>query len=360
MDYSCLENIIGITQSDCDCVVSGLTNATLTGEWYKQSASGLYMDEQEGMISISAMKDSAECNEMATFYYNARANAIKQLGDDLLAGLQAKYKRKNPNFSGKAGTTTYSGNLSVNNTYAGDVFRTPPMKSGYMKFYKVWAMMNATVTFNIEVYQKDWNGDTDEYELVQTIFDVQSQANTAMENVLTEAFTLYMSEFGRNFYFLYQPAGLQPKSNTIQCGGCGGNSLFKPYAALSGITGNDLSLVDSWPRSNYANGLAFQIEAGCDTKNIVCEMYNSSDAFQKVMSYAIRFRADAAVLEKVYKSGNVNRYTMMSGEAIQGTRNTFNKQYNDRLAWLIQNADPNLIGCFVCNNNKIRKSGILV
>src|SRR5689334_1077658 len=106
--YDCLTNLIGITQSDCSCVVSGLSLENLTEQWYKDSTSGLFLDELEGIVPLKSAAESTECDgDMATFYYNSRNSAIQQLGDDILAGLENKYKRRNRNYTGKMGATSF-------------------------------------------------------------------------------------------------------------------------------------------------------------------------------------------------------------------------------------------------------------
>lgn len=356
--YDCLNNIIGITQSTCPCVIDGMTNDDLTEEWYKESTSGLYIDKLEGIIQIQSVRDNTDClNEMAQWYYDARASAIKVLGDELIAGLTSKYRQRNKTYTGKIASTSFTGNLSISDTYTGIKLSTAGIVGGYLTISTITTMMNATATFDIYIYKVD--KDADEYELVETIPDILSIANSKKENTLTDPITLDFTEYGTDYFIVYQPSGFQPKANGIGCGCSGNGNLLKAFLSTRGVSGSSLTTLNSWSTSSYANGLSLYAEVGCDEKALVCEMYKI-ERFKTVMAYAIRYKTGELVHEYIRGSQQINRYTMANSEYILGKRNHFRVEYNNRVQWLVQNADANLTGCFICNQRPIRKTGILV
>lgn len=358
MAYECLDNIIGITQSDCDCNISGL-QGEYAADWYKTSTSGLFLDQLEGIVPLKAVDQSAECtNEMAAFYYNAIKSASKTLADDILIGLTQRAINGQKTYRGKiAGTSFGSATDLTGIGYAGIKLQTRAMKGGSIKINKVNVMMNATATFNLLVYKLE-RGAT-ELELVTTISNLNSTANANNINTLTDPVIIQLSEYGADFFFLYQPAGFFPRANTLSCG-CGSvEYLLKNYLYVSGVTGNDLTQIPYFTGQSNAMGISLEGEVGCDTTKIICESYNNDEAAKLVMAYATRYKAGELVQEFVSKSGNINRYTMVSQEYIWGKRNHFKSEYNSRVNWLVTNLDLSLIDCYTCNDKRVVKGGIL-
>ena len=367
MAYECLTNLIGITNSDCDCTVAGLDDATLNeglddGEhWYDQSLSGLFLDQLEGIVPLQAAGQSAPCsNEMARFYYDARNSAIKTMIDDILIGITQRAVNGQKSYIGKIAGTSYTSAFDLTAyLYAGVKMYTVPMKGGVIKINKIYAMMDAAATFDILVYKLERGATI--IEEVTTITGIQSLANTVKENVLAAPVEIELSQYGADFYFLYVPSGFNSLQNTTSCG-CGHREyLLRNFLQINGVIGNDINAASSFLSYTNAMGLSFEGSVGCDTTKIICEAYNADDkAVATVMPYAARFKAGELVHEFISKSGNINRYTMTSQESIWGKRNHFRSEYNSRINWLVENINLNLIDCYICNDKRIVKGGIRV
>src|SRR5690606_5483347 len=97
----CLENIIGITNSDCPCVIDGLTPEEVAK--LRESASGLYLDELEGGVNIRSLEMLDACQNMAEMALGARDTATKKLKDDIIVALQSKYKSGKKSYVGSIG-----------------------------------------------------------------------------------------------------------------------------------------------------------------------------------------------------------------------------------------------------------------
>ena len=78
---TCFENIIGLSRTDCECVEDRPVSAGT-------SASGLYLDELEG-LSIRLADTKRDCGESSlwTMMARARENAVKDMVSDILACL---------------------------------------------------------------------------------------------------------------------------------------------------------------------------------------------------------------------------------------------------------------------------------
>jgi hypothetical protein len=360
MAYECLTNLIGITRSDDEDVADALENEELGDDWYRTTTSGLYLDELEGMISIKAVDQSQDTAEiLATFFTTGRDNAIKMLAEDIMVGLTKRAINAQKKYTGVIASKTSNGLADVTGAgYAGMRLYTNPLKGGVITINTVYTMMNADATFDIGVYKVE-RGST-VAELVTTIPAVESQANTLKANTLTTPVVINLSQYGADYYLLYQPDGFTPRQNGISCG-CGyKENILRSYMQVSGVAGNDVSTPQNFSSRNYAMGLALEVEAGCDTKRIICEAYNNDEAVKIVMAYAARYKAGELTLEYVLRSDEINRYTMSQREALYGKRNHFKAEYNDRITWLVENIDTSLIDCYVCNDKRVQRRGIVV
>src|SRR5690349_18181718 len=98
----CLNNIIGITNTTCACVLDGLTPTQQ--EAAKLSKSGLYLDGNlEGGVHISDVKMLEHCEEYYRLATKAIAAAKKAFEDDIQVAVQTKYKTNKAKFIGELG-----------------------------------------------------------------------------------------------------------------------------------------------------------------------------------------------------------------------------------------------------------------
>jgi hypothetical protein len=78
------------------------------------------------------------------------------------------------------------------------------------------------------------------------------------------------------------------------------------------------------------------------------------------MAAAIQYRAASFVIDNILASGNINRYTMTDRERLMGKKNTYTKEYLDRLEWVAQKINIEANDCLVCDDfNDLIKTGIL-
>ncbi len=353
MAYDCLIDLIGITKSECTCTINGLPGSISPADWYKKSTSDLFIDELEGIAPLQAAGMSTDCiNEMANFYYRAKLNAIKQVADDIIIGLTQRVAIGQKSYTGKIASTTPGSVFNISGlNKAGLKLITTAMKGGSINISNITTMMDADATFNIEVYKQEYGTTT--LQLITTLANIQSLAAGPKDN--TVSLILPLSEYGCDYYFLYS-ATINPKQNSLSCG-CGSSEyILRNYMQASGVAESS----NVFTTYNNGMGLALYAIVGCDTTSIICEAFNNDDAAKLVMAYAARYKAGELVHEFISKSGNINRYTMVSQEAIWGKRNHFRSEYNTRINWLVENIDTSLIDCYVCNDNRVIKSGIMV
>lgn len=361
MALECFEYIIGVTESNCACLVEGLGNEKVNDVlWYKISKSGLFLDRLPGIVDIKGINGSTPCdNEVAIFYKDAIKDAIKEMHDDLVAGLLKKFKQIKLAYSGKALSTDYSSNDVITEQYAGVMIKTAGMKGGSLQINNIFTMFAETGTITIKVYRA--LSDSKNVEFVGDITGINIEANKVTPNILTSPKSYPLCEEGYDYYFIYDSTNVTPKNNPLDCGCGNSQAQLKAYADFAGVIGNDLNNVAGFQHRSNASGLAFDIAIGCDTSAVVCDLYKNYQDFKLVMSHAVRFKAGELVQESVANSGEVNRYTLLHKEHIWGKRNHFRSEYADRIMWMVENANLEEYECYVCTNKtlSIRKGGIL-
>lgn len=361
MDYkACLNNIIGITRSECECITDLVESESEGAHWYNESTSGEYLDELEGIIPLFGVDSAKDCDneELAKFFVNARKNAISQLSKDYLIGLSHKFTEGYRTYSGWIANRVFSGTQNLGGaTWAGVKLTTIPMKGGLITISKVFTMMTNAAEFDMYIYRVDHN--SRHYELVETITGLLSLNGVIKENVLDTPIELPLSEFGCDYYLLYQPIGFSPKENTVSCN-CGHKeSILRTYMQITGVYGNDIPMMPYFWGSNYAMGISLEVNVGCNSEAILCASYLNRSDFKAAMAYAVRYKAGELVHEYVLRSNNVNQYTMSSREALYGKRNHFKSEYVAIVNWLVDKTPIDLIDCYVCNDKRVTKGGIL-
>ena len=357
MGLECLQNIIGLTRSTCEVFIENLGDEP-AAEWYKKSASGLFLDEVPGIVSIKGVEQSLSCQtELASFFQTAIESAKTELTSDFIVGLKKRYSQANKNYAGRAGGVTYNQDISFNTGYAGVHLKTQWIRGGRLTIKSIYGIFQTPPT-QLMLYRV--KKQTYNLEFVKNI-PVTFTPNVATNFPLVTPEVLDMD--GYEYFMLYDPTGVIAKNNNVSCG-CGyTETLMQRYISLVGLSGSDLAAYNTWSMNANAGGLAFEIEAGCDSGSILCEVFDGDMAYSTVIAHAIRYKAAELVTEKALGSEEVNRYTMMSREYLWGKRNHFQKEYLDRVTWLVETLDiGSVTDCYVCNTShkKINKSGLLI
>jgi hypothetical protein len=357
MSIGCLKNVIGLTRTTAEVHTENLgTNPA--ADWYKESVSGLFLDELPGIVQIKTVEQSLpDQTELSKYYQESLESAKTELRDDLIVGISKRYQQSAKIYKGPAGGTSFSGNSAVGGSYAGIWIRTADIRGGKIKIVAINGMFSTPPT-NLKLYRMP--AGIYSLEFVKDI-PVVFTPNAATKVTLATAEEMDMD--GYDYALLYQNTGISPKNNNISCG-CGhSESLMKRYINLVGVNGTDLNEVNAWSQTQTANGLSLDVEVGCSTGNILCELYESAEVMKTVISHCVRYKAGEIVTEKVLNADEINRFTMMNREHLYGKRNHFRKEYFDRVEWIVETVDLNsFTDCFVCNqgHKKVNKASILI
>lgn len=354
---ACFENIIGLSENDCECFDEN------TG--WDISYSGVYLDKAEGLSlkMIEATKDCENENNLWLIMDNSRSNAIRQFISDSNNRLLQKYLLARSNFYGNVGRLDFKNNRNISKNYASIVFATANIAGGYAHIKTITTCFSAIAVKALTIYNNlnevigTVNLDTINGRKVNNVDITLPLWDARIPNLV--------------YYFVYSVDPANPcKDNILHCN-CGGIhydfNLNKPYYKsvnnkLEGwakyfMVGNyEFDTIDFndcvGVSANYMNGLTFGVDLYCDLSKQFCfENPDVQDPVFISLALAIQHLAAYKLIIEILSSPNVSRYTMVGGENLQALMTLHLDKYNELLDWLIKNANTANTNCLVCRDN---------
>lgn len=345
----CLNNIIGITNTTCACVLDGLTPTQK--EEAQLSKSGLYLDGNlEGGVHISDVKMLEYCDEYFRLATKAIKAAKKAFEDDIQVAIQTKYKTNKAKFIGELGRLQYSGYLTVSEPL--QFMRLIPKQenAAVMKINNVRLNISAAKNVNVKMIAV-----IDGLTYGDVVFEstVATQAGRFINVAIPENLKVPLTINNRkiNYYFVWEKTGVEmPINNGVSCG-CSGGDAYKEYIEIKGGGTTDIeSLHDGTDR--YAHGFSVDAELFCETGDLVCNEYNKNSIVSIVTAWSNLYKAGELLIEYILQSPEINRFTMMNREYLWGKRNHFKKEYENRIMYLVGEIEITADDCFVCRDAK--------
>lgn len=361
----CTENIIGITQKDCDCFTESLQSDPVIAGWYHLSTSGLFLDELDGIESMWSTDESLVCDQtLADFYAKARKTSIVKTQDEVLKQINDRFTKQDRSFIGSLGAKAFTKGVDISeDSFYGMYFRMRPIVDGVMIVNSLDTMFEETATFDVLIYRRYVRSNM--YELVDTIEGVESTANRYVKNALTEPMTLPMydtTDGELEYYFVYDHTGLTPKNNMPTCGGCGRvESKASNYVTKYGVHGTDTTDLANWERTAVnAYGISLQVEFRCDADSLICRMFETLNEWKQQFAYSVLLKAGIIVHNEIIRSPEVSRAQMIDRDGVIAQMGVWEADYYNRVTWLAQNVNPNVNDCYMCDNKKLKVSPILL
>lgn len=347
----CLTEIIGVTQSDCQCIINGLSSDEIAK--LRTSKSGLYMDDLPGGVHLKALTRMDACKNMAQMALTARDNAIKTLENDLIIALNNRYKKDKNTFAGQIGRMSYAQSLGVVKPWQGMRIRPNDWSDGMITMTRLHIILNQSVTLTVKLYR--------------VFLDSVMGEEIAAWPVTTTANAYTVVPIGANpikmplvyngemveYYLLFDTSEpgtpVQPKDTAVQCSSCnGGIAPFSDYVTVYGVQVDDPSNLTDKLTDAFSHGLILDVEIKCDNERIFCREYVEDEAVAVAMAYATWYKSGELLIEDVLKQPDVNRYTTMAREYLWGKRNHFRSEYESRVNYLGAVIDVQASNCYVC------------
>jgi len=357
-NVECINKIVGVTKKSCDCFDDEMTipaegDVAADKDWYKQSKSGFYIHQLDGIVSMDTVKDIISCEKLYEFYTDIIETSVAETAGDIAANINEKYERKSSNFVGFIGSRSSNKVLDINKEFAGLKITVKETAGGVMVIKGLGILLNTTSLFNIEVYRR--YADIDQYELVETIEGVQSNANQYTENLLEQPLILPLqieNEGNIEYFFLYDMAAGKPRNNLASCG-CGRKEhVLKGMVNYAGVAGDDINSLGSWSGSDYSNGIVLDAEIRCNSEAMICEMFKVNAEWSKYVAHAVMYKAGWKIHKAVLSSNAITQDTMANRETIEENMNLFDTEYWIRIRYLVQNIDLSINDCYTCSGAK--------
>ena len=349
MKFECLKNIVGITNTDCDCILNSLTSEEI--ESLRISKSGLYTDDLAGGVSLKSLSGVDSCKLFSEIAIDSRNNAIKATEDDLIMALSERYAKNKNKYIGRLGNYAFSKPLETSKIYVGHKLQPHDKSDAVMIIKGLEIAVTTTSNLVLKIIAAPVGASVGE-----TLLDLPIETIAGARKVVTlsEPLKLNFMSNGQSieYYIVYDKTALnggQPMNNTISCG-CGTEKNLKSFIKFDGIELNNLSDLNTKVLTSWANGISLDVEVRCETANFICREYDENDAVSVALAYAIWYKAGELIIESVMKSTEVSRLVLVSREYLWGKRNHFRAEYEARIKWLVSDKgiDINSTDCFIC------------
>lgn len=355
-DLNCLNNIIGLSQNECECYDDGRPSD------FNESNSGLFLDELEG-LNLRTIASDVECGEGNIWLKMEQAitNAITNFKTDLLSSIMLTQRNARKPFNGIIGQLKYKTVNVIPTTWTGLRINPREFKGSILTIKGITTLMDTDVLFDVFIY------DNISSTPLHTIANVNATTGTATENPLPTPIELPLYREGYDeleYQIVYQPSGFNPLDNKVTCG-CSRTENFEKWLTLEGIQGDLIAEREDWNKNGFANGLALNVSMTCNTSEIICGGDSSdsldfeNDGVALSMAYAIRFKAGEILIEDILASGEINRFTMLDKERLWGKRNHYRKEFRTRIVYISDTIDIDSNDCLVCGDKRINRSSIL-
>lgn len=356
----CLSKIIGITNTDCPCILNGLTveeKAALT-----ESTSGLFLDDLPGGVNLRSVSQLDSCKNFAQMAISAREGAVKMIYADMLAALSVKYKTGKGAFVGNIGRPSYATTLQTTKRYQYMRLRPTEQSDAVMKITGLRIIVDRAATLPVVILSAPTEGNQGT-ELFRTEIETVANNYSAIQLPSTGlSFPLSADGQPLDLYVVWDKGiagAANPKDLKIDCN-CGfkGNG-FSQYFKVEGGELDDINMLTTGTRDTYSHGITMDVDVRCVPGNLICREFDRENAIAVTMAWAVMYKAGELLIEDVMKSNEVTRYTMMNREYLWGKRNHFKKEYETRIQYLSSVIDVSSSDCFICRDNKMFVGGIL-
>jgi hypothetical protein len=349
----CLTEIVGVTNSDCQCITAGLTTDDLIK--LRASTSGLYMDDLDGGVHMKSIKNMDACKTFMQFAIGARDRAIKRVEDDIVVALNNQYKKDKPNYIGQIGRMSYAGTLGVSRDWQGMQITPHNTGDGVITLNRLFLVLNGAATVTIKILRVVVGSVMGEEVASYPVTTTPNNFTTVDIGPSPVKFPLTYQGNAVEYYMLYDLSGapgVQPKDTGVNCYTCNnGVAPFKDYVNVRGVQLNDPNLLSDKITDAFSHGLVMDVEIRCDTEQLICREYKADDALAIVLSYAVWFKSGELLIEEVLKQPDVNRYTMMDKERLWGKRNHYRAEYESRISYLAASINIWDSNCYVCKES---------
>ena len=366
----CLENIIGLSATECDCWDS---TKPMDFAALNASSSGLYVLASD-TIPINMANAGADCSSGSIWdiAITARSKAIKQTLTDFLNGVNTRLDQRFAPFK-TIGDDYYRSAETVISTanYAGFYIEPYKIKGGAITVNSVdvnfYSGITAATNVTIEVYSS---------RDLTTVLDSATVSVTGNKEFFTAEFaTPFVIDLSKSrpdknerYYFVYQiPTGAKPINNNVTQGcGCGSSNKYKddPFLMVlnnqGGVQSDTIANLERGRFSSTMNGLVLNAVFSCDYYSWLCELAQDPNSptfggrlnLGWALADSIKAWATMSVIDTILKSKRIGYYTMILDPEILVQEIQKQKQiYDNGIDNLVYHMPNDVSDCLMCKDH---------
>lgn len=347
----CLDNIVGLTQKDCECFTDDRPDD------YNISKSGLYLDELKG-LNVTNIDTSVDCGEESVWslMLTELKNGERKFRTDLLTSISQRFKERFNHFSGTIGLRSYNNVVSAGqlDDLVGLRLESNCIKGSCFVLYGIDAHFDATVVaMPVKIYRTGIEAPIHE-------FTIDTEANLRKVNTLANPIELPLSIAGVdefNYSIVYDvPVGVKPLNTKLYTCSCSRlESEWSVWLIIDGINGplfTTTSALDSYSTSKLTYGLNLVSEIKCKKGSIICDegldLDFENDEIALQIAYAIQECSGVLLLTELLTRPD-SAFVALNEELTLSLIEGYTESYNDRIQYIALNVSPNN-DCFTCSD----------
>lgn len=309
----CLNNVIGLSASGCDCIDLDSSD---------ESLSGLYLDDTtEGRLPLNATIFDCSDQDAVTFLNRLIPNAVKELNGLLYMEFEKQLVRKYKDYNFKLPRKlSYSSQLAATDGY-------------YFACYKPKVIRGN----NITIKTISIKGHTGNIQLIDEFDEVLFNDDIG-EWV---SMTLPMDKV----YFIAYQSATRPNDIKYKCGSCSSSEQYENFMYVGGGIIEDLANLE-FTSSEYSYGIQIDAHLDCDPLAPLCNLDFVNNPWAHTYAFTILNIARKNLASWLVSSGQITNYITTNGEEIPALIELYNNKINDRVKFLP--AAYNLTDCYQC------------
>lgn len=375
---SCLENVIGLADTTCDCWDDSkpVDFATLNA-----SSSGLYI-AQNDTIPVNWAASGSDCSTGSIWdmLLHSRTKAIRQFLSDYLAQIQATKQQRFKPFD-RIGDDYYRSAGIVKNTVLGAYLEPYCIRGGKIIVESVdlafYSGVVGSTPVTIDVYSSlDLATPLD--SAVATVTANKQYAKATFSTPLTIDLGAIRTDLNEKIYFVYSlPVGFTPVSNNTEKGcGCNNGTKYRdnPYLAVTKVAGVQSDTVANLGGANYVtgemNGLVINAKWECDYYTWLCDLAQDPTAptsgsrllLGMALADTLQAKSMMILIDSILTSGRINYYTMvLDANVLYAKHKHYEQIYSQGIANLTYYIPTDVTDCLLCRDNKqLKQSNISI
>jgi hypothetical protein len=329
----CLDNIIGLSNRECECVGEIPEN---------KSDSGFYIDDTFQANNVFKISEALSCDDdIWDVMTNARVNAITNFKIDLFAAMQAKNSRfiEWNGVLGKLDKAYKLSTVSSFDTLGIDIRGKDGYKAANITINSMGLKLNTAGTYIVSLFQ---SGVVDPLET----WEIDTVANE--ESYLEKSITIPMytkTGLPLKYSLRYEPNGAKPYLTQFYC--CSGPDHWNDLVDLKGV---GITGATTATKQKPMHGLFMSISIHCGNEWLCRDWDYETDPWARTMAKTIQMMGILDTYKYINSSSNVNQYTiLMEPEHILGKMSSLVKQIGERMTWLSHNLPIPAKECWKCN-----------